>query len=195
MAPKSFSNPIRVDPSFLRYEPFKERGQVRHFDSGESALDEFLNSEEVSEYENEKLGSTWLVFYEGELVAYYTIGTDSLRLEYVDSRKLSGRHFKKEERRVESIPSLKIGRLAVQRAWQSRGIGRLLLRRIAAIAYASEPAVRLLTVNSKEGSVKFYQAAGFEMTKMVRRERGRRERTMYLDLLAIRDQIEAGNPP
>lgn len=184
-----FSEGISIDPALLRYEPFRERGQVNRFDSGEPDLDKFLNTEEVEEYEREKLGSTTLVFDQGELIAYYTIGTDSLRLEYVDAKKLAGRHFKRGQERVESIPSLKIGRLAVQRTRQGRGIGRILIRRIAAIAYDSRPAVRLLTTNAKPGSVPFYQKCGFELTQPVRRERGRRERTMYLDLLALAESI------
>lgn len=189
---KHFSKGIQIDAAQLRYEPFKERGQVSRFDSGEPELDKFLNTKEVEEYEEEKLGSTWLVFYEGRLTAYYTIGTDSLRIEYLDEKKLSGRHVKEGAIRVESFPSLKIGRLAVQREFQGQGIGRLLIRRIAAIAYESSTAVRLLTVNAKQGSVDFYEKCGFEMTREVKRERNRRERTMYLDLLAISGEISDG---
>ena len=185
-----FSRGIQVDPRLLCYEPFHEHGEVPRFDSGEPDLDRFLNSEEVQEYEEDKLGSTWLVYYAGDLVAYYTIGTDSLRIEYLDEKKLSGRHFKKGQHRVESIPSLKIGRLAVQREHQGRGFGRLLIRRIASIAFRSQPAVRFLTVNAKAPSVPFYRKCGFELTREVRREKNRRERTMYLDLLAIGDVMQ-----
>ncbi len=90
-----FANEIAVDPRLLRYEPFQDRGQVSRFDCGEAPLNDSLNTDEVEEYEREKLGSTWLVFYQGELVAYYAIGTDSLRRGYVDAKKLSGSYFKR----------------------------------------------------------------------------------------------------
>lgn len=184
-----FSSPLRADSSRLRFEPFRERGQVRKFDSGEPDLDDFLNTEEVEEYERDNLGHTTLVFYDGELVAYYTISSDGLRAEYVDARKLSASHVKKSAQRIEVYPALKIGRFAVQRNWQSRGIGRLLIRRIAAIAVTTQPAVRLITLNAKPKAIPFYQKAGFVLTNEVHRERGRINRTMYLDVLSIRDAV------
>jgi hypothetical protein len=39
-----FSSPVRADPSKLRFDPFRERDQVRKFDSGEPDLDDFLNT-------------------------------------------------------------------------------------------------------------------------------------------------------
>ena len=186
-----FSSPVRADPSKLRFDPFRERDQVRKFDSGEPDLDDFLNTEEVEEYERENLGHTTLVFYDGELVAYYTISSDGLRAEYVDARKLSASHVKKSAQRIEAYPALKIGRFAVQRNWQSRGIGRLLIRRIAAIAVTTQPAVRLIILNAKPKAVPFYQKAGFVLTNEVRRERGRVNRTMYLDVLSIQDAVLA----
>ncbi|HUZ79205.1 MAG TPA: hypothetical protein VMV28_01070 [Thermoplasmata archaeon] len=109
-----FSKPIQVDPDLFSYEPFRDRGQVRTFSCGEPDLDEFLCPEEVEEYERENLGRTVLAHYNGELVGYYTISTDGLRLEYIQSRKYSKSHVKKGKELVETIPSLKIGRLAVQ---------------------------------------------------------------------------------
>lgn len=187
-----FSSEIVIDPRLLAYTPFKEKGKrLAEFDSGEPELDRFLTTEEVEEYEEDKLGSTTLVYYQGELVAYYTIGTDSLRLEYVDEKKLSGRHWKQGRHAIESIPSLKIGRLATNQGWQGKGIGRCLVRRIGALAYRLQPAVRLLTVNSKPKSVDFYLKCGFEFAKPTRRERGRDNKTMWLDLFGIIEQLEA----
>jgi GNAT superfamily N-acetyltransferase len=187
-----FSSEIKVDPKLLRYTPFKEKGhRLAQFDSGEPELDKFLTTEEVEEYERDKLGSTTLVYYQGELVAFYTIGTDSLRLEYIDEKKLSGAHWKRGRQAIESIPSLKVGRLATDGPWQGKGIGRILIRRIGAIAYTLQPAVRLLTVNSKPKSVDFYLKCGFEFACPVKRERRRDNKTMWLDLFGILDQIEA----
>jgi len=189
--PDSFSV---VPGSRLQYEPFKDRGQVRRFDSGEPELDSFLNSEEVEEYERDNFGKTTLVFLDGALVAYYTICADGLRVEYVDARKMSGSHFKQETRRMEVYPALKIGRLAVQKEWQGKDIGTALVRRIAAIAVRAQPAVRLLTLNAKPRAVGFYEKFGFTLTNAVHRERGRIDRTMYLDVLAIEDAVLAPDP-
>jgi len=189
--PNPFAHSLSVDPDLLSYEQFRERGQVRRFSCGHPSLDAFLNTSEVEEYEQENLGRTSLVFYNGELVAYYTISSDGLRLEYIAAKKVAGSHVKRGKEVVETIPSLKIGRLAVQSEWQNKGIGRLLIRRIAAIALSGDSAVRLLIVNAKSGSIQFYRECGFRLTREVGHERGRRERTMYLDLLAVEKEIQA----
>lgn len=119
-----FSHPSRIDPALVSYEPFKEKGRVRRFTCGHPDLDSFLNTEEVEEYERENLGRTTLVYYDGQLVAYYTISSDGLRLEYIQSKKISKSHVKSGKEVVETIPSLKIGRLAVQSEFQNSGIGR-----------------------------------------------------------------------
>lgn len=184
-----FDHPSVVDPDLLSYEPFRERGQVRRFTCGQPELDSFLNTQEVEEYERENLGRTTLVYYNGEFVAYYTISSDGLRLEYIRAKKVPKSHVKKGKELVETIPSLKIGRLAVGSDHQNMGIGRLLIRRIAAIALSGDSAVRLVIVNSKPGSIDFYESCGFKLTREIGHEKGRRERTMYLDLLAVDKEI------
>lgn len=82
--------------------------------------------------------------------------------------------------------------MAVQTEFQNQGIGRLLIRRISAIALSGVSAVRLLIVNSKPGSIRFYESCGFKLTREIGHERGRRERTMYLDLLAVESEIIEG---
>jgi GNAT superfamily N-acetyltransferase len=189
-----FSCPISVDPGLFSYEPFKELGQVRNFSCGEPDLDAFLNSEEVEEYERESLGRTFLAYYNGALAGYYTISTDGLRLEYIQSRKYPKSHVKRGKELVETVPSLKIGRLAVHTEFQGKGVGRILIRRISAIATLSVPAVRLLVVNSKEKSIPFYTKCGFRFTLPVGHERGRKLRTMYLDLLGVEKEICSKEP-
>jgi len=56
------------------------------------------------------------------------------------------------------------------------------------------PAVRLLIVNSKLASTRFYLGCGFRFTRPVGHERGRKLRTMYLDLLAVEREVRAPPP-
>ncbi len=189
--PNPFSHPVSVDAELFSYSPFTERGQARSFTCGDPDLDGFLNSDEVEEYERENLGRTFFAYYNGELAAYYTISTDGLRLEYIQSKKYPKSHVKKGKELVETVPSLKIGRLAVHTDFQGRGIGRVLIRRISAIALNSVPAVRLLIVNAKEASIPFYEKCGFRFARPVGHERGRKLRTMYLDLIAVEQEIRS----
>ncbi len=92
--------------------------------------------------------------------------------------------------KIETIPALKIGRLAVDRRYQNRGVGRLLIKYIAgmAIEIGRGTGIRLLILQAKPQSVPFYLKAGFQLTYEVKRERGRRNRTMFLDLFRIEEE-------
>ena len=161
--------------------PFKETLDVRSFTCGDEDLDDFLTTEEVRTYEAQGLGRTYLAYYEGKLVGYFTISNDGLRYEYLRKTRSFSRST---EKIVDSYPAIKIGRLAAAKEWQNKGIGRNLIVFIAKLAIESgaRSGVRLLIVEAKPSSIRFYERCGFELTSETRRERGRRNRTMFLDL-------------
>ncbi len=172
---------IPVPFGSLKVEPFRPTRDVESFDCDDRDLNEFLSKDQVSRYEAEGLGSTYLVYLQGEgrLVAYFTVCTDTLRVEYLRTVKtfkpLSGIQ-------LESIPSVKIGRLAVDKRYWGRDIGTHLLHYIAGMVMETGIAARLLTLQATPRSVGFYQRMGFELTTETRRERRRDNRTMFFDL-------------
>ncbi len=182
-APSStFSSPVSVDPERLRVVPFRRGANVPAFKSRSQDLDEFIQGAEVDDYESEGLGRTYLVYLESELVAYFTVCNDGLRYEYLQRTK----SFSKIPLTVVgTIPAIKIGRLATDHRFERRGIGRTLIKYIAGLAQASPTAVRLLILESKIDSQDFYSRCGFYFARAVARERGRRHRTMILDLQEI----------
>ncbi|HLA82585.1 MAG TPA: GNAT family N-acetyltransferase [Thermoleophilia bacterium] len=168
-------------------ERFVETRKVESFDCGNSDLNDFLCTEEVSEYEAEGLGRTYLVYYQGDLVGYFTVTNDSLRVEYLKTVKSFSKFAEKS---LEALPALKIGRLAVAREHQRKGFGRLIIKYIAgmAVQLGASTGIRLLVLQAKPESIDFYEKkCGFELTRETKRERGRRNRTMFLDLYAIAD--------
>lgn len=174
----------RPDPLEIQVEPFKENQDVKGFTCGNKDLDEFLTTEQVRNYEDEGLGRTFLVYLRDKLVAYYTVCNDSLRVEYLKRT----RSFSKPARLiVEAYPAVKIGRLATAEEWQGRGIGRAVVAYIArtALESGSQFGVRLLVVEAKPESIPFYEKCGFELTFETARQRGRRNRTMFLDLQSL----------
>jgi len=183
---EQFSHPAVIDPETLKYRQFKETQRVRDFSCGAKDLDEFLNTQEVEEYENEGLGRTVLVFRNGDLVAYFTISSEGLRIEYLRTWKSFSRM---SEMRMESIPAVKIGRLAVSKKWQGKGIGRALIDHVAgmALVMGQQFGVRLLIVEARKESEDFYLKCGFELTVPTRRQRSRKNRTMFFDLAKIKD--------
>jgi GNAT superfamily N-acetyltransferase len=182
LAPKSFEHPVSVSLEELRIEPFRETHDVKGFDCGNGDLNDFLCTSEVSKYEKLGLGTTYLVYRRGDLVAYFTVNSDSMRVEYLKT----ARSFSEvRELRLEAIPGFKIGRLAVDTRHQNRGIGRTLIKCIAGMALEGKVGVRILMVQAKPESVSFYEKCGFKLTDETRRERGRRNRTMFLDLHSL----------
>lgn len=97
-------------------------------------------------------------------------------------------YVKTSELKVESIPALMIGRFAVQKQWRGKGIGRFMMRHIVGLALEMQQyqGLRLLVLNAKPGSVRFYQRMGFDFTDD-RAEKNKRNKTMFLDLEAIKD--------
>lgn len=169
----------------LEFGPFVNSGQVQGFYCGTKSLDDFLNTQEVRKYQEEGLGETTLVYHQGELIGYYTVCPDGLRIELTKTYK----SFSKwQELKITSIPAVKIGRLAVQEELRGRGIGSLLVRHIAGYALSTYGnSVRLLILESEPDSVAFYERIGFQLTHMTKRERNKDNRTMFLDLQPLRE--------
>ncbi len=181
MAPGRFGHEVQIDSGQIKIERFLQTRLVEEFDCGNKSLNDFLNTEEVAKYEEEDLGKTYLVFYQGALVAYFTVSSDKLRVSYLQTVKSFSKFA---EMKLYAIPAIKIGRLAVAGDFQSRGIGRTLIAYIAGMALeiGGKMGIRLLILQAKPESISFYEKCGFHLTREVGHERGKRNRTMYLDL-------------
>ena len=129
-----------------------------------------------------------MAYYDGHLVAYYTISNAVLRKEYLQKH----RSFTKlGEYRVEVIPAISIGRLAVEIEWQCKGIRRMIIQRIVMYALDSSrfSGTRLLIVQAKQDAFDFYKKLGFEFAEDTKREKqrfkARGTRTMFFDIKAL----------
>jgi GNAT superfamily N-acetyltransferase len=173
-----------LDTEQFLYQSFRENKKVRNFNSGSKDLDEFLNTDEVREYERQNLGKTTLVFYEGDLVGYFTICVDGLRLEYVLEKKTKRSYVNLGTAMIDKIPCLKIGRLAVAVDWQDKGIGRFLIKHIIGFALdiSAELGLRLVIAEAKPEAMDFYIKCGFQPVVETKSQRKRRNRTVFLDL-------------
>ena len=128
------------------------------------------------------------MYYNGKLVAYYTVNNDLLRKDYV---KRHQGFSKLDEYRVEGIPAITIGRLAVDMKWQNKGIGRVIMQRIAMYALDNSrySGIRLLLVQAKQEAFDFYDKLGFRFVVETKREKKRYKakgtRTMYFDIKSL----------
>ena len=181
----------RINLESLVIEPFKsDTRKILEFDCGEHSLNDFLCSDEVHNYQEQLLGKTFLVLSRGILVAYYTISAGSLRKETVYGSKSVGSILN-----VEEIPSLIIGRLAVDLRYQKMGIGEYLVQKIIMESLSRKDLVaRLVLVQAKMEAFDFYIKCGFDFVNDTRREKNRFRtcgtRTMFFDLKILRDSEE-----
>ena len=178
--PSRGDRPGPVLPSEVRIERFRENADVRSFDCGNRELNDFLTTDEVSRYEEARLGNTYLVYLQGagELLGYFTISNESLRIEYfrgIKSFSIPG------EIRVSTIPGIKVGRLAVSIRHQKRQVGTIILRYITGLALETQAATRILFLEAYPESIEFYQRFGFLVIEH-QNLRHRRNRMMWFDL-------------
>lgn len=170
----------QIPPTELRIERFCENNDARIFDCGNKDLNDFLTTTEVAKFEEEKFGYTYLVYWqtEGTLVGYFTISNESLRVEYFRAVKSFSIP---SEIKITSIPGINVGRLAVAKAFQKRGVGTTLMKYIAGLALSSSAASRVIFLEAYPESVGFYGSLDFKVIEH-QKLRHRRNKLMYFDL-------------
>ena len=89
------------------------------------------------------------------------------------------------KRHLNNVPSLKIGRLAIDKTFKGKGLGRIIIDTIInhCVDLNEDEACRLITVDAYAQAVSFYQKIGFEfLTKL---DEGEETRLMFLDLISF----------
>ena len=169
----------------LQMIPYTDRHDVSGFESTSSELNGFLKEDALKNQE-ELFSKTYLCCRSNQLVGYVAFTTDIIR--------------KKDIRKEEQIeipykeyPAIKIARLAVDKKYERRGVGRFLL--LAAVGKAlkisDEVGCRFITVDSKQDSIEFYEkSGGFKLIKGYEKEK---YPTMYLDVLPTIKEMKAIN--
>lgn len=137
-------------------EPLADRDQFAAFDSGVPTLDDWLKRRARA---NQASGAsrTFVVSDGDRVVAYYSLASGAVAVAGAPGR------FRRNM--PDPIPVVVLGRLAVDRAQQRRGLGRALFRDAAArvLNAAGAIGIRGILVHaiSEEAKV-FYAALGFD---------------------------------
>jgi len=140
-----------------RPEPLGAHHRVAEFDCGAPALNEFLVHHALSSHQSGS-ARTFVATTSGRVVVgYYSLAASQILYADAPARLQKGapRH---------PIPVVLLARLAVDRAWQGRGLGAGLLRDgIIRVLTASEGVgVRALLVHAKDEAAKaFYERYDF----------------------------------
>jgi predicted N-acetyltransferase YhbS len=137
-------------------EPVGTSHQVGDFASGVFSLDEWLKRRAVA---NQASGAarTFVVCEAGKVIGYYALASGSVTVAAAPGR------FRRNM--PEPIPVVVLARLAVDRAYQGRSLGRALVRDAARrVAHAADAiGIRGIVVHAISDDAKaFYLTLGFE---------------------------------
>ena len=142
--------------------------QITGFDSGNSQLDDWLKNRAIKN-EIEGASRTYVLCNGDVVIGFYCLANGSV-FQSVATGKV-------RRNMPDPIPVMVIGRLAIDRSWQGKGLGRALLKdEILRTLQASEIAgIRAILVHAiSENAKLFYEKCGFtvspidEMTLMIR---------------------------
>jgi GNAT superfamily N-acetyltransferase len=137
-------------------EPLTDDHQIDSFDSGETVLDDWLRRHARA---NQATGAsrTYVVCEGKRVVAYYALASGAIAQAAAPGR------FRRNM--PDPIPVVVLARLAVDRNYQGRGLGRALFRDAARRAEHAADAIgiRGIVVHAiSEEARKFYIALGFD---------------------------------
>lgn len=137
-------------------EPLEARHDTEAFASGVDSLDEWLKRRAKK---NQQSGaSRTFVACDGQrVVAYYSLASSAVTIDEAPG------HFRRNM--PDPIPVVVLGRLAVDRVWQGKGIGRALVRdAVLRIIHAADTiGIRGVIVHAISADAKkFYEQVGFD---------------------------------
>ena len=140
----------------LRPEPLADHHDIAEFRCGEASLDDWLNRRARA---NQVSGATrtYVACRGKRVVGYYALASGVVAVESVPGR------FRRNM--PAPIPVAVLARLAVDRDWQGRGLGRALFRDAAhRVAHAADAiGIRGIVVHAISEEVKeFYLSLGFD---------------------------------
>lgn len=137
-------------------EPLAAHHAVDHFDCGTASLNEWLRQRALR---NQASGAsrTFVACDADRVIAYYALASSAIALDSATGRL--------RRNMPDPIPVAVLGRLAVDTAYQTRGLGRALLqdagRRV--LHAADEIGIRGLLVHAIDDDARaFYQRLGFD---------------------------------
>ena len=147
--------PARPFPAFTPPVPIRPDHDLRTFRSGKAALDDWLRERALK---NEgPAGRTYVVCAEGAVVAYYCLATGGTRHAEAPGRL--------RRNMPDPVPMLVLARLAVDAAFQRKGLGSGLLKDAMLRAAEAHRIVgfRALVVHAKDDeALGFYARYGFQ---------------------------------
>ncbi len=141
------------------FEILNEKHDLSNFECDSNDLTNFLKDDALKQ-QDMNLNLTQLVICDNEIVGFFSLLTDTLKLKTLENNNL------KKEIKLEldisennEIPAIKIGRLAIDKKYSKKGLGSHILRNILlSILNLSKTKVglRFVTVDAYATALNFY---------------------------------------
>jgi len=140
----------------FRLAPLDAAHDRATFDSGSAPLNRYLR-EQAGQDVRRRMAACFVALADGQRIAgYYTLASASLLLADLPAS------IGKKLPRYPTVPAVRMGRLAVDRAFKGQGLGGALLADALDRASRSEIAAHALVVDAKdESAAAFYRHHGF----------------------------------
>ena len=169
----------------------------KSFDCGNTDLNDFLfNDSKV--YLKHLRYTTTLLETDNQIIAYYSLANDLLsisdRQDFADemegSKDKIDFNFWERFLNQKMYPAAKIGRLAVDKAFQDQGIGTMLIQSLVqSFIKKNKTGCQFITVDAinddAQRTIKFYEDNGFKLLTM--NDVNKESRQMYKSLLEYID--------
>ena len=173
--------------SGLSFKRLTDNQIIKSFDCEDEDLNDFLFNKAII-YRKELLATTFIVESQERTLGYYSVLNYNLQLKEEDF--ISKTKYKKllqdllpyPKRHLKSLPSVKIGRLAIDKTFKGKGLGRIFINTIVSncLRLNNEQACRLITVDAYRDALPFYERLNFEY--LTEKDKDDDIRQMFLDL-------------
>lgn len=176
----------KIDFQQVYFEILTAKHKIEKFCCEVKEIDEFIHKEAI-DFQNERLGVTYLLFLKDRLIGFVTLSMADLRKEKMEEG---------ERLRIgkENYPALQISQLATEKELIGQGIGTFLCDFCFAKAdeFSERVGCRFLVLNARSDVIKFYEKYGF---KLIPKQEKRREPVMYLNIFnkeKVEEKIKNG---
>lgn len=146
-----------MTPGPFRAEPLGDAHERASFDCGEEALNRYFRTQATQDIRRHVANCFVAVeALSGQIAAYYTLSAASITIADLPPDE------SKQLPRYPAIPAVRIGRLAVDRRFQGRGLGAAMLADATARTIQADIAAFMLVVDAKnDAAVAFYRRHEF----------------------------------
>jgi len=152
------SNFDKIHPR-VDIHPYELGESLPEFDCGKEWFNSFINTDEVEEYQRERLGKTNLVYFDDEFAAYFCLSPNSMRDGDYNEEAAEG--ASELYNGLFDMPARLLGHLAVDKQFKGRGLGEYLVKHIIAKTERTDTPFRVIILHSHDDTIEFYQKYEF----------------------------------